>query len=205
MDRNNREQILHIDRSKGFSLTDTLNSSRYPFFGSFADNFVLKEQNSRSKTLSEIDISQIEIKVVFDENRDGKTLAKEECNELLKKNLIELENEGYYHLDVSVAQALLSQQELIPKEWEDITNADEPAPYISGEIGYYGTTFVLKDDPTDEYVLAPFFNRGRWTVEGHKTKYFNREQLANMVGDPRVNCNLLTYAAVYKPGATMAV
>lgn len=184
-------------------MVEALNDSGYPFFGSFAKFYDLKEQNLRSKTLSEIETSRIEIKVVFDELKDAKVLAKEEYNELLKKNLIELENEGYYHLDAPIAQALLSHPELIPKVWEEITDSDGTTPpyIIPGNIGYYGTTFVLKDDPTgEENVLTPFFCRGRWEEAGHNTKYFNQEQLANM-GD-RIS---RTYAAVYKPDATMTI
>lgn len=205
MDRNNRDQILHIDRSKGFSLIDALNSSGYPLFCSFADNFVLKEQNSRSKTLNEIDISRIEIKVVFDLIRDRKAFAKEEYNELIKKNLIELEDKGYYHLDAPIAYALLyPYPTLLPKEWEEITDSDG-ATFNSGTISFYGTTFVLKNDPAgEENVLTPFIARGKWEPAGHDTKYFSQEMLAHIGSDPRVTASTILYAAVYKPGATMA-
>lgn len=206
MDRNNREQILHIDRSKGFSLTDNLNSSGYPLFCSFADNFVLKEQNLRSKTLSEIDISRLEIKVVFDYIRDGQTFAKSEFNELIKKNLIEIENEGYYHLDAPIAHALLHPYPvLVPKEWEEITDPDEHS-ISSGSIGYYGSTFVLKNGLNDyESVLTPFYSRSGWETAGWNTKYFDPEMLAHIGMDPRVTDSYRQYAAVYKPDTAMSV
>ena len=157
---------------------------------------IVTGENARTLTLHTIDVSRIELKLIFDEMDNIKNVRPIDYNDYLRKNLDQLEREGYFLLDAPVLEALLSQENYIPKAWGAITDSDSVPDATSGSIGFYGTHLQLLQGDTNPYILTPFFNRGHWEGGGHESLFFTEEQIAKFEQEPVTG--IRRYAAVYK-------